>query len=348
MLRYLYFRLRFNQWFKSENGVKGFADQCMNWLLRRVMPLAKTLRIENQKLKKNNSEYAVELQKRENSAVIPDEEYPAIKTKVRSYTIAKWFFVVGELFFNFFAAKAIISAEGWVAVTGQLVIAIIFTYCFILLFEEIFEEMLNFKHYKANEAPNRNLLKLIVLSLIGIIYLLMVYYLCKVRGIQIEGGTGGGIISTLMMLLGMLSPVLAGYYDYQKSLIIGAYRNTNVIGRLTSLIAKNKTDIAVNIQKLKDRFKTQCEDKFAILQEFKIFKGNYNKKKSIKNESLDGHFSQNYDSFVKEAKNRYDEAVETYSVKPVEPVPHHKTEQSGKVLSLNSKVSTGKAKRLKQ
>lgn len=337
-MRHLYFRIRYNQWFKNENGVKGFADQCINWILRKTLPLAKKLRIENQQLNEKLTEYSKELEIREISPIVPTEEFPAIRTKVRQYSIAKWFFVIGELFFNFFAAASILSATGWVAVTGQFLIAIIMTYCFILLFEEVFEELLNFKKYKSIVTPERNVLKLIVLSIIAIIYLVMVYYLCHVRGIEIEGGTGSGIISTLMMLLGMLSPVLAGYYDYQKSLIIGPYKNTIQCARLTNLIANNTKKIAVNNQRMRDQFKVQSEDKYALLQEFKVYKANYNLKRSKKNENLDGHFAKEHDTFIKEAQKRFDDNISTdLDLRTTGAFVKNSATNAQSVLPLNSK-----------
>ena len=63
------------------------------------------------------------------------------------------------------------------------------------------------------------------------------------------------MISTFMMILGMISPILAEYYDYMKGLYISPYRiNTNRIAKLRQLIAAKENKIAINKQKMENEF----------------------------------------------------------------------------------------------
>jgi hypothetical protein len=146
-----------------------------------------------------------------------------------------------------------------------------------------------------------------------------------------------------MMLLGMLSPILAGYYDFQKSLIIGPYKNTIQCARLTNLIANSTKKIVVNDQRMRDQLKVQSEDKFAVLQEFKVYKTNYNSKKSMKNESLEGHFAKGHDTFITEAQNRFnDKFVNDSDLRNMGAVVINSATSTQSVLSLNSKNSKRK------
>lgn len=316
-MRYLFFITWYRQWFKNHEGIKGFAHQVMNWLMRSTLKLAAKLKKQNKQLAEKIKELSAELETRILHPTIDADEYPAIKGKIWRYGLAKFIFVAADFFFNFFAAKAIITSEGWIAITGQLLLAFAMTYGFILLFEELFEELLHLKPYKAEHREGRKWGKLVTLLILAIAYEASVYYLCKIRGIEIEGGSGDTMISTFMMILGMISPILAGYYDYMKGLFISPYKNTNRIARLKELIAKKQNKIATNLQKMENQFKRECQGYWAYLQEFKIYKENWNRKHSIPAENLDGHYAESQESFIKEAIDRYKkEAIQTEALKP--------------------------------
>ncbi len=143
------------------------------------------------------------------------------------------------------------------------------------------------------------------------------YYICKVRGIQIEGGEGNGIIATAMMIAGMLIPIIAGYYAYEKRRYISPYKNTRRIDRLNQLIAAKTNKIKANEQRMETHFKQECQSCFAYLQEFKTYKENYNRKHSIPEENLAGHFCETQDKFILEAIERYKkEAIQQEAITP--------------------------------
>jgi hypothetical protein len=315
--RYLWFLLWYKQWFRNHEGIKGFADQTMNWIMRSTLGLAKWLKRQNKQLTEKMNELTAELRKRLHSPVIEADEYPAIKGKIKRYTIAKFIFTVGDGFFNFFAAKAIIAYDGWISLIGQVLLALAMTYGFILMFEELFEEVLHLKPYKREHTEGRKWGKLATLAILAIAYEYAVYYLCKIRGVEIEGGNGSGMISTLMMLIGMLSPILAGYYDYMKSLYISPYKNTRRVEKLERQIAAKKNRIEANKQRMETQFKKQCQENWALLSEFRTYKENWNRKHRIEPESLVGHYSSTHDGYVKEAIERYKkETIHAETVQP--------------------------------
>jgi hypothetical protein len=55
-MRYIYFRIKFSQWFKNLEGIKEFAEQVMGWLMDSVLKLAAKLKKKNKEL----SEYIKE------------------------------------------------------------------------------------------------------------------------------------------------------------------------------------------------------------------------------------------------------------------------------------------------
>ena len=68
---------------------------------------------------------------------------------------------------------------------------------------------------------------------------------------------------------------------------------------------------------MENHFKQKCENYWAFLQEFKAYKENYNRKNSIPEESLAGHFSETQTAFITEAIERYKkEAIVEEKIEP--------------------------------
>lgn len=304
-MRFLYFYIRFNQWFKNLNGIKSFAQQTMFWLLHSALRLAKKLKKQNKALSENIKAFKARLIECQKYPVINADEYPSIRTKIRIYSVIVFICITGETFFNYFASKAIFTFKGWAAVIAALIFSLLITWGAIALFENLIEQILLEPHYKSDKKQERNIGKVILLTVFAIAYELLIYYICKVRGIQIEGHSGDGIISIAMMIAGMLMPVVAGYYSYEKSLYISAYKNTNVISWLQRKIAQAERKIQTNRERMENHFKKNLQDRWAVLQEFKTYKENYNYKHSIPDESLKGHFCATQEDFRKEALERY-------------------------------------------
>jgi hypothetical protein len=304
-MRFLYFYIRFNQWFKNLNGIKAFAQQTMHWLLESALGLAKRLKGENKRLSENIKTLKSNLNERLKYPVINADEYPSIRGKIIIYSVIIFICVTGETFFNYFASKAIFTFQGWAAVIAALIFSLLITWGAIALFENFIEQILLEPHYKSEKQVDRNILKMVLLSVFAIAYELLIYYVCKVRGIQIEGGNGDGIIGTAMMIAGMLMPVVAGYYSYEKSRFISAYKNTNIIASFEKEIAQSERKIQTNKEKMENHFKKTLQARWALLQEFKTYKENYNYKHSIPEENLKGHFCATQEDFRKEAIERY-------------------------------------------
>ena len=304
-MRFLYFFIRFNQWFKNLNGIKSFAHQSMHWLLESALKLAKKFKKANKALAENIKQYKAQLYERLKYPVINADEYPSIRAKIIGFTAVIFIVRVGETFFNYFASKAIITYKGWMAESATLLLSLIITLGAITLYENLIEQILLEPNYKSEKKNDRNVKKLIIVSILAIAYELVIFHVSKLRGIQIEGGDGYGLISTTMIILGTLMPIIAGYYSYEKSRYINAYKNTNIIAALQKAIADSERNILTNKEKMENHFKRELQDRWAVLQEFKTYKENYNYKHSIPDESLKGHFCATQEDLRKEALERY-------------------------------------------
>ena len=304
MLRYTYFRLRFNQWFKNQEGLKAFAQQCMNWLMRSTLSLAYRLKKRNKQFSGKNKELNADLSKCLASPMMDADDFASLQKEIRNYIVIERCIIIAEAFFNFFAAKALFNFSGWLAIAAQVFFSLVVTWVSIPLFRNLFFHAIHERPYKREHVEPRSWPTLILLILLATLYELGIYYLCKLRGEQIEGGTRG-FITTLMVIIGMLLPVIAGYFAYERRRYYSPYINTLRINKLRHRIACYENKIQTNIQRMENHFKQKCEDYWAYFQEFKAYKENYNRKNSIPEESLAGHFAETQTAFITEAIERY-------------------------------------------
>ena len=318
-MRYLYFRIRFNQWFTNLEGIKEFAEQVMGWLMKSVLRLAYKLKKKNKQLSENIKALRETLNNRIKHPVIEADEFEEIRKKIRTYTMIILVCLLAETFFNYFAAGAIFTFKGWVATIAKVAVALLVTWGAYTLFESLFKQIFFEKPYKGELKENRNFMKLIALSIMGVTYEVLIYFLCRMRGFQIEGNSGDGIITIAMMLIGMLMPVIAGFFAYEKSRYISPYKNTIEIDKITRTIATSENKIKTNQELMENHFKKECQDYWTIQQEFKTYKENFNLKKQYPVENLTGHFCEKRERFVEEAINRYKIQMINYEEKLVSP-----------------------------
>lgn len=218
---------------------------------------------------------------------------------------------------NYFAVSSVITAKGWMWIPLKAILALALTGLSVYLFKKWFAVIINKPKYKQDEAKLRSWIDLIVLTLLCVAYEMGFYYLCMIRGIALEGGHGDSIVTNFVIITGMLLPLIAGYLAYERSLYISAYKNTLRIEKLEREIAKMENKIATNNQKMEIHFKKQLQNRWAMLQEFKVYKENYNIKNEIAQESTAGHFCQTQESFTQEGIERYKrEVIHSEPVKP--------------------------------
>jgi len=302
-----------------------------------VLRLAFVLKKRNKNYQEKIIELSADLKKRLNFPVIDADDFAVVQSEIRNYGIIEVCIIIAEAFFNFFAARAIFNFEGWLAIAGQIFFALVVTWVSIPLFRNFFAELVHERPYKAVNHEPRNMSKLLILLLpLSIAYEIGMYSLCKLRGEQIEGGNSG-IITIMMIIIGMLLPVLAGYFAYERRRYYSPYINTLRIKNLERRIAKLNNLIQVNLQKMETHFKQKVSQEWALLQEFKTYKENYNLKNNIPVESLGGHFAETQHSFINEAIKRYNkEALQHKNPEESTPVKYNWPQlQAAQFNSLN-------------
>lgn len=307
--RYTWFMLWYKQWFKNAEGIKGFAAQVMNWLMQSTMALAEKLKNQNKKLAEAIKTTKAKLAKWYEHATVDADEWDEVKGTVRKLGLWITVGIIAEAALNYFGVSAVITPKGWGWIALNAVIAIVLTGFGVYIFKKWFAVALNKPMYKQEETKPRNWLELGVLTLLCVAYEAVIYYLCKIRGIALEGGNGDDFVTWFVTLAGMLLPLVAGYLADERSRYTSPYNNTKRITKAEKAVAQMESKIATNNQKMEDHFKREVQDRWALLQEFKIYKENYNLNKGIEKENIAGHFCETHDSFEREAVQRYQKEV---------------------------------------
>jgi uncharacterized membrane protein YedE/YeeE len=307
--RYTWFMLWYSQWFKNAEGIKGFAAQVMNWLMQSTMALAEKLKNQNKQLAEAIKTTKAKLAKWYEHATVDADEWDEVKGTVRK--LGFWIVVgiIAEGALNYFGVSAVMLQQGLGWVAFKVLIALILTGAGIYIFGKWFTIALNKPKYKQEKAKPRNWTDFALLTLLCVGYETLIYYLCKIRGIALEGASGDSIFTNFVVLAGMIIPIIAGYWACERSHYTSPYNNTKRIAKAEKAIAGMESRIATNNQKMEDHFKREVENSWGLLQEYKVYKENYNHNKGIAKENIAGHFCETHDSFEKEAVQRYQKEV---------------------------------------
>ncbi len=307
--RYTWFILWYKQWFKNRDGIKGFAMQAMNTLMQSTMNLAKRLKNQNMEMAEAIKTQKAQLQKLSEHTTVDADEWDVIRGKVKKLLL--WIFVciVAEAVCNYFAIDSLMEAKGLGGTVLKGFVALAATGVCFYLFEEWFEKAINNPAYKHLEIKKRSWIEFALLTLGCFTFEVFFYWLSTRRSNVLEGLGGDDASKYVLLIFGMLLPATVGYYAYKRNRYMSAYNNTLRIASVVQEIANMESTIATNNQQMEDHFKSELHDSWTVLDEFRVYKENYNLKHSITKENLEGHFCENYESFGKEAMQRYTKDV---------------------------------------
>lgn len=303
--RYTWFVLWFKQWFRNPEGITGFAIQVMNWLMQYTMALAEKLKKQNKKLSETIKSNQTLLQRWYQHPTVGADEWDEVRVTVKKQGLWITIGIIAEGALNYFGINAVIVAKGWGWIALNILIALVLTGFGIYIFKKWFAAVLNKPMYKQVETNPRNYLELVLISFLCLLYEAVIFYLCQIRGVALEGASGEVYVTYFVTLAGMLIPLVAGYLSYERSRYISAYRNTLRIGRTEQLVSKLSAIISMNGQRMEDHFKRGVQNNWALLQEFKVYKENFNIKNNIANEDIRNHFCASFHDFEKVATQRY-------------------------------------------
>jgi len=277
--------------------------------MQRTMSLAERLKNLNKKLALAIKTKKADLVKWYEHPTVDADEWDKVRNMVRK--LAFWIIILicAETATNYFAVASVMTEKGWLWNIVRGMTALVATGIGTYIFEKFFEMVINEPKYKQIEKSKRKWTKIIFVTALCIGVEAAIYWLCRRRVVALEGNNGDITITYFVLIIGLLLPIATGYFAYERGRYISAYRNTLRIKKAEKNIAKWDSTVATNNQRMEDHFKRELNDKWALLDEFKIYKGNYNQKNGIKDEIVTGHFCETHDTFAKEAMLRYTKEI---------------------------------------
>jgi hypothetical protein len=321
MLRYYYFRARFNKWFQNKNGIKGFAEQSLAWFIKNATKSSQAISSKINMLKDRKSKLITRLEELATLPLLDGDEFFSVRKKIRFQQFIIPTIIVIEIFLNYISTLVFITGDGILFTIIRWGIALILTLAGVLITDKLLETILpnkpknrlKSKHTKPDvqildDKSNRNktTIKIVFLSILLIMTEITIIGVSEARARDIEGGNTGGILYYGFILLSMALPLIAGFLRWDMFLDYDVYKNTLEYNSTKEAI--RRTDQLTIALKAKEEYflKSGVMREWQILSEFKNYKEVYNQRLSPPiEEDIYDHFCSDRDAFIEEATNEY-------------------------------------------
>ena len=334
--RYWYFRMRYRKWFENHDGIKGYAEQAMSWLIADVIKKSSKLLEDTQQLSERRDQLVSCEQKLLTLPLLDNDVYFTIHKKIVFTKIIIPILIGAEVFLNYVSTLIFITGEGllfallrWVTAIGLTAIAIVGA---DLLLDAI-------SPVKAEQPPieiaehtrNKRFIRIFWSSTVLIAIEFAIAAIAERRARDVEGNMAEGLLYYGFIVLAVVFPLVVAYLRWERNHYYDAYRNRHELNKVQEDLKVIEEQISVNKLQEHLNLKNQVNEEWSLLSEFRVYKENYNLKKGIENENLSKHFAKDKKSFSKEAKQQYVEGLRSD-----QPNHHH--------TSLPANYSTGRKK----
>ncbi|MEM7368714.1 MAG: hypothetical protein AAF587_08920 [Bacteroidota bacterium] len=322
-LRYWYMRLRYHKWFEHREGIKGFAEQVMYWLITSVIKQSRQLLAKLNQLKLTRDKLIKQKHELLKQPLLDNDEYFSIRKKIISVSIIVPILIVAETFLNYISTLVIFVQTGFIFLLIRWAVAIVLTAVVIVTADETFHAIspvrLKETPQKKNEEQHshtKGILRRGVSIVLLVLLEITIVGIAEYRARDVEGGVAGSFLYYSFIILAGVLPLVVGYLRWDKSHYYDAYTNRS---RLNAIEQELKTiDQKIAVIQLGEHFnlKNQVQGSWALLSEFRVYKEIYNHRKKI-TENLNKHFTKDKESFQKEARRQYEDGLE--SAKKISP-----------------------------
>ncbi|MFI5251134.1 MAG: hypothetical protein ACHQQQ_01775 [Bacteroidota bacterium] len=318
MFRYLYFFIRFRQYFKNDKGLSEFADRCLNWLIEKSAIKAGIYIEKNEELKDEKKNLILRSEDINKKAMLENDDFFTVRKKYRTQTFIIGVIIIAEMFLNYISTLIFINGEDLIFTFIRWGIAIVLTGGGIIVSEKLIESVLPITKKEKKDIPNRSTPVIILWSILLIGVEIAIMGVSETRATDIEGGHTGGVLYYGFIILSMVLPLIAGAARWDIMHYLDAYKNTLLHRKIQERLHKIETILRRNEEHKLQYFKIQSVVFWDIFSEFKTFKENYDKKKGLKTEDLSSHFACNNDTFQLEADKRYEKDPRTHSASHIQ------------------------------
>lgn len=308
MLRYLYFKSRYNRYLTNEHGIKKFAEMSLGQLVRKVAKKSSFYREMNENMMVEKANLRMRVNELHENPMLDPGEYFSVRRRVLANTFIMISVVILSIFLIYLSISAFFGAEGTLTtVTNWIVsvlLAIILVGGGVIITERLIEALVPElrSHAETIREPVRSVAPLWAILLTGIELALL--GLSEPRAGMFAELQDSSVLYIGFIIMSMTLPLMAGAIRWDAMRFIDLYKATQAYRQIEGRLAQIDSVLRQNEEYESNFYKIKSISYWDLVNDFKTLKDNYNAKKGI-TEDLKGHYSQTYDSYQAEANKRY-------------------------------------------
>ncbi|HET6568898.1 MAG TPA: hypothetical protein VFG50_13100, partial [Rhodothermales bacterium] len=308
MFRGLYFQSNYGPYLRNEDGTEQFAERCLDHLIRGVTKKSAVYRelTENMLVEKASLRMrAAELQEQ---PMLDAGEFFSVRRRLWVNNVIVTAVVISGIFLNFLSLSAFISMQTGVSAFLSWMVSIVLSIVLmgggLIATERFIEALVPRQSFRTPELKevSRSVAPLWLVLLIGIELALL--GIAEVRASQLSASLDSGMIFYGFIIMTMMLPIIAGAVRWDVLQYVELYQTTQALRQIDNRLAQIDSILRQNEEYESNYYKMKSISYWDLLNEFKTYKANYNRKKGIV-EHLDGHFAGSYDTFQAEANKRF-------------------------------------------
>ena len=322
---YLWYRLLYRQYFLHPEGIKNFAERCVNkYINKQALNQTNMLTAYINILKRELDKRIAELAEYEGLDRMDNGSFTIKARTSRRMKFVVYVTILFEIFLNYISTLIFIQGDGLLYVLVRWGIAIILALAAMLITDGLLTKLLpedavrvkgshEWKNEDDDNYQRRLALKrqisLIILPALLVAVEIAILGVSRARAIDIEGGSGGGILYYGFILLSMALPLMAGYFKWNAEQHGKLFQNTVDYYRAQKLVHVLELIIIANKKDVKNVIELKVRQSWQLISRFRLYKENYNSKRQLPTEKIIDHYANTIDTFKSFALKQFDKEV---------------------------------------
>lgn len=315
-MSYFIYKIRFKQFFLNPEGIKLFADKCVNkYVSKAAVNKANVLTTYVAILKEEQAKRKIELQECEKEDRMDDGSFALKRKNSKRMKVVVYITIVFEIFLNYISTLIFIQGDGLSFMLMRWGLSIMLALGAMLVTDGLLKKILpedsvrikgtNSKiedddNYEKNSKTKR-IIGLVLLPVLLIFVEICIIGVSQARALDIEGGRSGGMLFYGFILLSMALPIIAGYFKWDSEHHGKLYQNTLSYNKAQKLLHILNLIITANMKDVKGVVENSIRKSWEIFSKFKLYKENFNQEKSFPKEDISKHYSSSAENFNIEA-----------------------------------------------
>jgi len=307
MFKSLKFWLFYSDYIQADKGIIKFADSRINKLAKKTIRKKSKIKTKLTESKETLKQVDKQIKnlKQDSNTLLKQDDYHSIKMKYRISFIALCLILVSEIFLNFISFKILIDGYGFFIDLMRFVLAIILTSVATIISEKFFEAVMPIQKYGIKKEKKWIEMKEFILYLVILLAIsFIIFAISGKRASDIEG-QAEGLVYWSFIWLSVILPIVGGLIWRVLLTYKDAYSNTrqfNKLNRKSSELRKKIAQLKTDYSNVVNYHLGKYWDE---LNQFKVYKENYNEKHGFESQLPEKHYATDYDEFKNEAINHY-------------------------------------------